>query len=101
MAAEVGRDVADPETALGRAIVGMRLNEASQRLGVLLIPPDAFPINGVGVIGGMEREGEDQITVSLGGVGVQSDRLMECRDRLVELPPVLQSVAEIAAGVRI
>ena len=95
MIAEIRRHVADPQSAVGVAIVGVRLNELPERFGMLLVPAAQFLMDHPGVVAGMKLEGEDQIAVRRGVIGLEPNRLAIASDRLVQLPTVLQGVAEI------
>ena len=98
MLSEIGRDVADPQAALGRAVVGVGPDELPQRLGVLLVPAAIFFGDGSSIEARMKMERVDQITVGFVVGGLESDRSAEGRYGLIKLTVVLQRDAEIAIG---
>src|SRR5208282_5562509 len=95
MLAKIRRQIANPQTAVAVAIVGVRLDEFLERFGVLLVPAATFIGDGLGVITGMIVQRENEITVGLGKIGVEGDGLATGGDGFIELPSVCEDDAEI------
>ena len=64
--AKIRRDIADPQAAIGGAVVGMGLDELCQRLGVPLVPAAVFFVDRLGVVAGAEEQRVEQIAVRRG-----------------------------------
>ena len=90
MAAKVRRDVADPQAAIGRTVVAMRLDELRQRRGVALVPAAVFFVDRRSIVTGAENLGVDQIAVRLGIVRLEFHRPAVAGDRFVQFPLVLE-----------
>jgi hypothetical protein len=66
MLAQIGRDIADAQSALGIAIVGVWPDELLQRLSVLPIPAAIFVGDAPSVVAGMIMDGENCVAVGFG-----------------------------------
>src|SRR5690242_15363574 len=95
MDTKIRREVANAQPALGRAIVGMKLDEFPQRFSVLLIPAAVFFIECLGIVAGTEKKGVDQIAMCFDIVRPQFQCPTVTSNRLVEFPLVLESVAQV------
>jgi hypothetical protein len=69
--AEIRRNVSNPQLAIGIAVVGVRLNQLLERLGVLEVPAAVFFMDHPGVVGGMKMDRVKQVVVGLDVVGAK------------------------------
>ena len=65
MVAEVGRDISDPQPAIGGTVVRMGLDEPGQRLGELSVPAAMFLEDRPGIVPGAEDQGVEQVAVRI------------------------------------
>ena len=56
MIAEVGRNIADAQTAVGIGMVGVGLDELGERLGMLVVPAPSFLTNSGGIVAGVKGQ---------------------------------------------
>src|SRR5271170_7760020 len=95
MFAEIRGDITNSQPTVWIAIIGMRLNERSERFRVLAVPVGGFVGDRPRVVAGMKLNREDQIAVKVHRVGLESDRLAKRVDRLTNFTTVLQGITEI------
>ncbi len=95
MLAKVRRDIPDPQSAVSRAIVGVRLNGPSRGFRELPIPAAVLFVDGLGIISGAEMEGVDEVAVRLGKVRLQCQCPAEAGDCLVELALDLEGSSQV------
>ena len=96
VAAEVGRDVADSQLPIGRAVVRVGTDLRRERLGV---PPGPLAMLGeerLGIVVGMIMQGEEVVARRLGEIGLQLDRPAETSQCLIDAALLLQGVAQVA-----
>src|SRR5277367_4644314 len=84
MESQVRREISHAQSPIRRPVVFMRSNERSQRLGMLAVVAAMFFGDSLGGVSRMVMQRENQIAVSFGIVGLQSDCLAICGDGLVE-----------------
>src|SRR5207249_3213798 len=69
MTSQIRRDIPDPQTAVGIAVVAVTLDELSQGPGMLPVPPTVFLGNGLGVVTMMIMQSQNKMAVRFGKVG--------------------------------
>src|SRR5208283_1163704 len=86
MMAKVRRNIANPQSAVERAVVGMGLDEPCQRVGVLSAPAAVFFKDRLSIVAGAENQGVEQVAVRHAIIRLQFQRPAVAGDRFVQLP---------------
>ncbi len=95
MAAEVGRDVADPQAAVGGAVVGMGPDAFCQRRGVAPLPLAVLLVKRSSVMLGAKEMGIEQVAVDFRRSGFQLHGEAIAGDRFLQPSLVSQGSAQV------
>ncbi len=97
--AEFGGDVADAETAIGGAVVGVRGGDGGEGLGVEAIEIEVGLVDGVGVEGGVILHDVEEIAGDPGGVGLDFEGFAVVGDGFIEEAEIFEGVGEIVVDI--
>ena len=97
--AEVGRDVADSQSSVGRAVVLVGANLCGERLGEPPGPAAMLGQERLGIVVGMRMQVEEEVARDPGVVGLQFRGLAKHAECLIEAALILKHVAQVVVGL--
>src|SRR4051812_23696250 len=100
MIEKIGRNIADLQPSIRRAIVSVQRDRSRQRIRMESSPPSVLLQNRLTVVRRVKLKRVNQIAVRSGIAGIEFQRGAKRRDRFVQKPLLLVRDGEVDVRVR-